>query len=217
MIRVVIADDHHLVREGIRALLEKVDDIVVVGEAESGEGAIDLVRQHKPEVLITDISMPGLNGLEAVSELNALSVGTEVVILTMYSSEVMVRQALKNGARSYLLKDSLSDELIAAVRAAARGATYLSQAVSNTLLEDMGEQNDGNGDAKGIAALTPREREVLQKICAGSTNQAIAREMHISVKTVERHRANLMSKLDVHNLVGLVRMAIKHGLVSLDV
>jgi len=217
VIRVVIADDHHLVREGIRALLEKGEDIDVVGEAESGIAALELVRRLEPDVLVTDISMPGLTGLEALEQLKAMAIRTQVVILTMYSSEVMVRQALKYGARGYLLKDSLSVELLAAVRAAGRGATYLSPAVSDTLLVDLREEGSSLADAGGIASLTPREKEVLQRICSGATNQAIANEMGISVKTVERHRANLMSKLGVNNLVGLVRKAIRHGLVSLDV
>ena len=216
MIRVVIADDHHLVRQGIRALLERVDDIEVIGEADDGAAAIALVESQAPEVLVTDISMIGINGLDAVRTIAARHPGTEVVILTMYSSEVMVRQALKNGARGYLLKDAMADELITAVRAASRGATYLSPAISDALLDGM---NSGETEAAGRGAgetLTPREREILMLVCDGETNQAIANRFGISVKTVERHRANLMNKLGVQNLVGLVRTAIQQGLVRLD-
>ena len=216
MIRVVIADDHHLVRQGIRALLERVEEIEVIGEADDGAAALALVEALAPDVLVTDISMTGMNGLDAVRVIADRHPGTEVVILTMYSSDVMVKQAFKNGARGYLLKDAMSDELITAVRAASRGATYLSPAISDALL---GGITSGETEVAGRGlreTLTPREREILVLICDGETNQAIAHHFGISVKTVERHRANLMGKLGVQNLVGLVRTAIQQGLVRLD-
>ena len=216
MIRVAIADDHHLVREGIRALLEKADDIQVVGEAVDGVEAVELVERLGPDVLVMDIAMSRLNGVEAVERIRDLGAPTQVVILSMYSDEALVHQALQNGAKAYLLKGSVSEELLLAIRAASRGATYLSPAVSETFLADMLTAQASARKLDPIGKLTSREREILQLIGEGHTNSAIAELLGISMKTVERHRTNLMSKLNVRNLVGLVRVAIKHGLIQLD-
>lgn len=216
MIRVVIADDHHLVRAGIRALLEKATDIEVVGEARDGQEAVELTTRLQPNVLLMDIAMPHLNGVEAAGQLRGLNLPTQLVILSMYSDEVLVRQAIQNGVKGYLLKGSITEELLMAVRAASRGATYLSPAVSDVVLTDAwGEHNETEAQTP-LSQLTPRELEVLQMIGTGHTNNAIATAMNISVKTVERHRMNLMAKLDVHNLVELIRFSIKHGLIQLD-
>jgi len=216
MIQVVIADDHTLVREGIRALLEKAGDIEVVGQAMDGEEAIELVARHAPEVLVMDINMPRLNGIHATERLRDSGASTAVVILSMYHDENLVRRALQSGARGYVLKDAVTDELLLAIRAARHGGTYLSPAISATLLADehpaAGDEPAGDTDVR----LTPREQEVLTLIGAGHTNRAIARQLGISVKTVERHRTQLMAKLDVHNLVDLIRTAIKRGLIQLQ-
>lgn len=215
MIRVVIADDHRLVREGIRALLDKSDDISVVGEADDGAAALALVAELAPDVLVTDISMPGLSGLEAAAEVHRLGIATAVVVLTMHAEEALARRALASGARGYVLKDSVTDELLLAIRAARRGGTYLSPVVSAKLL-------NAPGAAAAVDAppepppLTTREREVLRLIGLGHTNRAIAAALSISIKTVERHRTQIMAKLDVHNLVDLVRVAIRRGLIELD-
>jgi DNA-binding NarL/FixJ family response regulator len=213
VIRVIVADDHHLVREGIRALLERADDIEVVGEAADGQEAVELVQRLAPDVLVMDIAMPRLDGAQATERVRALGVATQVVILSMHSDETLVRRTLRSGARGYLLKRSVTEELLLAVRAAARGEIYLSPAISASLLEEfLAVQADSEG-RRPFDLLTPREREVLQLVAEGHTNTAIAQILKVSAKTVEKHRANLMSKLSVHDVAGLIRIAIKHGLV----
>lgn len=216
MIRVIVADDHHLVRQGIRALLEKANDIEVVGEAADGREAIDLVEQLAPDVLVMDIAMPRLDGNQAAGQIRALGVATQVVILSMYSDETLVRRALLNGARGYLLKCSAAEELLLAIRAASRGEIYLSPAISGSIVAEFLAFQPDDDAFNPVERLTPREREVLQLVSEGHTNRAIAQLLKVSVKTVEKHRANLMSKLEVHDLAGLMRMAIKHGLILLD-
>jgi DNA-binding NarL/FixJ family response regulator len=216
VIRVIVADDHHLVREGIRALLERADDIEVVGEAADGREAVELVQRLTPDVLVMDIAMPRLDGAQATERVCALGVATQVVILSMHSDETLVRQTLRSGARGYLLKRSVTEELLLAVRAAARGEIYLSPAISVSLLEEfLAVQADSEG-LRPFDRLTSREREVLQLVAEGHTNTAIAQILKVSAKTVEKHRASLMSKLRVHDMAGLIRIAIKHGLVFLE-
>ncbi len=216
MIRVIVADDHHLVRQAIRALLEKSPDIEVVGEAKDGQEAIDLVERLLPEVLIMDIAMPHLNGIQAMERMHALGISTQVVILSMYSDETLVRQALRHGAGGYLLKRSVMEELLLAVRAASQGEIYLSPAISKSIVTNFLTGHTDSRPAEAFDQLTSREREVLQLIAEGYTNQAIAQVMQVSVKTVEKHRTNLMAKLNVHDLTGLIRIAVKHGLIFLD-
>jgi len=216
VIRVIVADDHHLVRQGIRALLEKADDIEVVGEAADGQEAVELVERLVPDVLVMDMAMPRLSGNQAIGRVRALGVATQVVILSMYSDETLVRQALRNGAKGYLLKRSVREELLLAIRAASRGEIYLSPAISRSIVADLLTLQTDADVSSPFERLTSREREVLQLISEGHTNNAIARVLKVSVKTVEKHRANLMSKLNVHNLAGLIRVAIKHGLIFPD-
>lgn len=211
MINVVIADDHHLVREGIRALLERAEDIKVIGEAQDGQEAVEQVERLRPDVLVLDISMPRLNGIQAAERLRGGT--TQIVFLSMHSDETLVRQALQNGARGYLLKRSVTAELLLAVRAAQRGELYLSPEVASAVLDDFVSTSP---QTTPIDRLSPREREVLQLIAEGRTNNEIAEAMTLSVKTVEKHRASIMSKLDVHDLAGMVRIAIKYGLIFLD-
>lgn len=216
VIRVVIADDHDLVREGIRALLEKAPDIEVVGEAGDGKETVELVARLKPDVLLIDISMPHVNGIQALQRLKLLNLPTRAVVLSMHSDEVLVREAVQYGAKCYLLKGSVSDELLLAIRAAYRGAAYFSPAISNSIVVERPALVTEEKTGASTGQLTPRELEVLRFVSAGRTNNEIAKLMHISVKTVERHRTNLMSKLDAHNLVELMRVAIKQRLIQLD-
>ena len=216
MIRVVIADDHHLVRQGIRALLEKAGDIEVVGEAADGQEALDLVERLLPDVLVLDIAMPHLNGVEAVGRLRDLKVKTRALVLSMYADDALVRQALRNGAKGYLLKRAVSDELLLAVRAVGRGETFLSPEVAGPVVSALVAAPPRSSDLDPLDQLTSRERQVLQLIAEGHSNREIASHLHLSEKTVEKHRSHLMAKLKIHDTAGLVRFAIKHGLVALD-
>lgn len=215
MIRVIIADDHHLVRQGIRALLEETGDIEVIGEAATGQEAVDLTEELNPDVVIMDISMPRLDGTQASERILSLDVPTQIVILSMHADATIAQQLLRQGVKGYLLKNSIGDELLLALRAACRNETYLSPAISDSVLTHLmtPQQEDVTSPAD---LLSPREREVLQLITEGHTNNAIAEILTISVKTVEKHRANVMSKLEVHDLPTLMRKAIKYKLVFLD-
>lgn len=216
MIRVLLADDHHLVRQGLRALLEKAGDIEVVGEAADGQEALDRVRQLLPDVLVLDVAMPHLNGVEAVGRLRGLGVKTRVLILSMYADDTLVRQALRNGAKGYLLKRAVSDELLLAVRAVSRGDTFLSPEVAGPVVSTLVDAPPRLADLGPLDQLTSREREVLQLIAEGHTNREIATHLHLAEKTVEKHRSSLMAKLQAHDTAALVRFAIKHGLITLD-
>jgi DNA-binding NarL/FixJ family response regulator len=216
MIRVVLADDHHLVRQGLRALLERAGDIEVVGEAADGQEALGVVERLLPDVLLLDIAMPHLNGVEVVGRLRGLKVKTRALILSMYTDDTLVRQALRNGANGYLLKRAVADELLLAVRAVARGDTYLSPEVAGPLLTPLVAGPPDGEAATPLDRLTAREREVLQLIAEGHTNHEIAAHLTLSEKTVEKHRGHLMAKLTLHDTAALVRFAIRHGLISLD-
>lgn len=210
MITVLLAEDHNIVREGLRALLEEQPDFVVVGQAEDGHQAVELASALCPHVVVMDIIMPRLNGLEATCRLCALPTPPKVVILSQHNREEYIYQALKAGAGGYLLKDSIADELIAAIRAVTQGEQFLSAQISPQLLEAYIQRRGGVGPE----VLTPREREVLQLIAEGHTNRQIAAILDISVKTVEKHRSNLMDKLDIRDVASLVRFAIAHGIIQ---
>lgn len=214
MIRVAIAEDHHLVREGIRALLERAPDLEIVGEAVDGQDAVEMVQRLSPDVLVMDIAMPRLNGIQAVEQLQRAGSRTRIVIVSMHSDEILVREALQSGVNGYLPKGSVSSELLFAIRAASRGAVYLSPAISGAVTADP----DAAGAKRSGRAgkLTTRERELLLLIGEGRTNSQAAAALGISVKTVERHRTSLMGKLGAHNLVDLIRVALKHGLIRLE-
>ncbi len=213
MIRVAVADDHHLVREGIRAVFAQAPDIEVVGEATNGREALTLARAHEPDVMVMDLTMPEMSGIEATEQIRTLGLPTQVVILSMHADPALIREALHVGALGYVLKGSVADELLLAVRAAKRGASYLTPAASATML---GDDTAGGADPGDGPHLTAREREVLELIGEGLTNRAIGSRLGISIKTVERHRTNLMAKLDVHSIVELIRVGIKLGIIQLD-
>jgi DNA-binding NarL/FixJ family response regulator len=216
MIRVLIAEDHLMVRAGLRALLEKTGDIHVVGEASNGQEAVDMAQEHKPDVLIMDIMMPRMNGIQAAENIRNLKLPTNILILSMYADAGFVHQALQCGVKGYVLKSSVSDELLWAVRAVANGQTYLSSPISEIVVESALNPHIGGQDTDPISNLSPREKEILQLIAEEHTSNEIAGLLFISEKTVEKHRARLMEKLSVRNLAGLVRMAVKYRLVDGD-
>lgn len=216
MLRVIIADDHHLVRQGIRALLDKSDDIQVVGEAANGLEAIALTEELAPDLVVMDISMPQLDGIQATEQIQNLNLPTRVIVLSMHSKPAIVQQVLRKGAKGYLLKSAISEELILAIHAAARNETYLTPSISGPLLDSLFLLQQETGDTEIGDRLTPRERQVLQLIAEGHTNNEIAAALMVSVKTVGKHRTNLMSKLGVHDIPGLMRVAIKHNLIFMD-
>jgi DNA-binding NarL/FixJ family response regulator len=213
MIRIVIADDHNLVRQGICALLENEDDIRVIGEARDGMEALSLVESLRPDVLILDINMPRLDGIETLRKLMEFGLGTSVIILSMYSDESLIKKSLRNGARAYLLKRSVTDDLLSAVRAASRREIFISPDIAKTVDIDW---ITAQPDDDPLARLTSRERQIFKLVAEGNTNNAVATELGISVKTVEKHRASLMEKLGVNDVTGLVREAILHGLIFLE-
>lgn len=214
MIRVVLADDHNLVRAGLRALLEELPDVEVVAESADGREALAAVVALRPDLVLLDIAMPGLNGLESAARMIKDAPGTRVVILSMHSNESYVAQALKVGVSGYVLKDAFSDELPLIIRSVSRGETYLSPGISKQVVEALRSRLSG-GDVDA-PLLTPRQREILQLLAEGKSAKEIAHLLDLSAKTVEAHRSQIMDRLDIHDLAGLVKYAIRSGLISPD-
>jgi DNA-binding NarL/FixJ family response regulator len=213
-IRIVLADDHALIRAGLRALLHSLDGVQVVAEASGGHEALESVQSHHPDVILMDIAMPGLNGLEAVARMAKESPSVRIIILSMYANEEYVRQALMAGAVGYVLKGAEPAELELAIKAVMRGETYLTPAVSKQVVQDYLMQAEAKPSP--LQELTPRQREVLQLIAEGHSTKSIAQKLDLSVKTVETHRAELMNRLGIHDVAGLVRYAIRIGLITAD-
>jgi DNA-binding NarL/FixJ family response regulator len=214
--RVLLADDHNLVRAGIRALLETLSDVEIVAEAADGQAALQALVKHKPDLALIDISMPGLNGLELAARASREVPETRLVILSVHGDASHVAQALRAGARGYLLKDAAADELPVLVRAVMRGETYLSPGISRHVVDGfLGRSAVPTPESADPAALlTPRQREILQLVAEGRSTKEVAQLLDLSVKTVEAHRAQIMERLDIHDLAGLVRYAVRAGLVS---
>jgi DNA-binding NarL/FixJ family response regulator len=211
----ILADDHALVRAGIRTLLEKLEGIKIVAEAGDGRATLALVDQYVPDVVIMDISMPGLNGLETTTRIVREQPRTKVLILSMHTSEEYVLLALRAGATGYLLKDAATVELGVALLAVRRGETYLSPTISKEVLARHRRQSlDPKADA--TKALTPRMREIVQLIAEGRSTKEIAFLLNLSVKTIETHRMHLMARLDLHDVAGVVRYALRTGLISAE-
>jgi DNA-binding NarL/FixJ family response regulator len=214
-LRVVLADDHALVRAGIRALLEKLPGIEVVGEADNGRQALELIKKTSPNLILLDISMAELGGLEALPRIVRDFPGVKVLILSGHANEEYVLRALRCGATGYMLKEAAAEELGLAIKAVAQDKTYLSPSVSRTVVESYLQR--AAGEEGPIEQLTARQREVLQLIAEGKNTKEIASTLEISVKTVEAHRLQLMARLGIHDVPGLVRYAIRSGLVSSDI
>jgi len=208
-IRILLADDHALVRQGFRMILAAEPDMLIVGEAANGRDAVELAERLQPDLVVMDVAMPELNGIEATRRLGESSPRTRVLALSMHKDSVYVREILRAGARGYLLKDAFDSDLVAAVRAVARGEGYLSPAVSDAVLTDYRKHVTDPLDL-----LTSREREILQMLAEGKTNKEIATALDLSVYTVDAHRGRVMEKLNVHSIGELVRFAVRNGLID---
>jgi two-component system response regulator NreC len=213
-IRILIADDHTIIRSGLRLLLEQQSDFTVVAEANDGREAVELVARHKPAVAILDIGMPQLNGIEATRQILAAEPTTQVVILSMHADEGYVLRALKAGARAYILKNATESDLIRAVRTVADGKSFFSPVISKMLLEDYIRQIRDKQVEDSYDLLTPREREILQMLAEGKTNKEVANILHLSVHTVDAHRGNILQKLNLHGVPEMILYAVRKGIIQ---
>lgn len=214
-VRVILADDHRIMRQGLRALLESEHDIEVVDEADNGRRTVQLAREMRPDVIVMDLTMPDLNGIEATRQIVADDPGIKVLALSMHSDKRFVAGVLGAGASGYLLKDCALEELVRAIRVVVAGQVYLSPGIAGVMVE--GYVREATADELPMfSALTPREREVLQLIAEGKTTKEIASVLTVSVKTVETHRQQIMNKLDIHSVAELTKYAIREGLTSLE-
>ena len=208
-IRILLADDHAVVRQGFKMILSEQPDMEIVGEAGNGREAVELAESLKPDIVVMDVAMPELNGIEATRRLATSVPHARVVALSMHKDSVYVRETLRAGARGYLLKDSVAGDLVSAIRAVASGEGYISPAVSNAVLDDYRRHV-----TNPIDLLTSREREVLQMLAEGKTNKEIATVLNLSVYTVDAHRGRIMEKLNLHSITELVRFAVRNGLID---
>jgi DNA-binding NarL/FixJ family response regulator len=215
VVRVLLADDHGLVLAAMRLLVERIPGVKVVAEAHDGREAVAAALEHRPDLVIMDISMRELNGIEATAQIKAALPATRVLMLSSHEGEEFVQRALKAGAAGYLLKDSMPQELEAAVQAIMRGNSFLSPGVSKHLVSSISRQGAERGESP-LASLTARQREVLQLIAEGKSTKEIAHALKLGVKTIETHRAGLMERLGIHDVAGLTIFAVRHGLVSVE-
>jgi two-component system response regulator NreC len=208
-IRILLADDHTILRQGLKLILSSQPDLEVVGEAANGHEVVQLAQELRPDIVLLDVAMPELNGIDATRRMMETNPRLRILVLSMHKEAVYVREILRAGARGYLLKDVIDSELLNAVRSVARGDGYVSPAVSSALLSDYRQDIHDP-----INLLTKREREVLQLIAEGRTNKEVATKLNLSVYTVDSHRGKIMEKLNLHSTGELVRFAIKHGLTD---
>lgn len=215
-LRLVIIDDHIILRQGLRALLEIEPDLDIVGEAGTATDAVELVRRTRPSMVMSDIALPDRSGLGLISELRVCCPGVRILLLTAYSSGDYIRVALSSHADGYVLKESSRAELLYAIRAVAKGETYICTTITNRLISGFLRGGEATRAGASTVSITNREREVLTRIAIGLPNKAIARELSLAVKTVEKHRSNLMRKLALHNAAEVTRYAVRTGLISAD-
>lgn len=215
-IRVLVADDHAIIREGLRVMLGNQADMQVVGVAANGREAIQLVDEYEPDITVMDISMPELNGVEAIQQMMPRHPHMQVVVLSIHETKPYVFRALKAGARGYLLKETAGLEVVDAVRAVHRGERYLSQSISELLTTESFQKLESLVDVSPLEALSPREREILQLVAEGKTSQEISERLFISPKSVDTYRSRLMHKIGVEDMAGVVKFAIQHGVISLE-
>jgi two-component system, NarL family, response regulator NreC len=213
--KILLADDHNVLRKGLRRILEEQSDLEVVGEASDGRQAVSLASSLKPDIVVMDIAMPLMNGLEATKQILQRSSTINVLILSMYSDENYVVQVLRAGARGYLLKDTAEEDLINAVRTVAKGQPFFSPKIAKLLLGDSMQRIRDEGVSDSYDLLTPREREVLQLIAEGKSNKEAATALFVSPTTIETHRARIMDKLDLHSTADIVLYAVRKGIVQL--
>ena len=212
-IRVLLADDHKLIRAGLVLVVQQQPDLSVIGEADDGRQAVQLVESLRPDVVVMDIGMPNLNGIEAARQITASRPDTAVVILSMHADEGYVLRALKAGARAYLLKDSATTDLVQAIRAVVEGKSFFSPAVSKVLLQDYMRKLQRSGAEDSYDLLSPREREVLQLVAEGQSNKEVANLLNLSTYTVETHRAKIMQKLNLKGVPELILYAVRKGII----
>lgn len=213
-IRVLLADDHKIMRDGLRTLLEKDQEIIVVGEAEDGREAVQLAGKLSPDVIIMDVAMPDLNGIEATRRITAENPGIKLVGLSMHSDRRFISEMLKAGASGYLLKDCAFEELVTAIKSVVKDRVYLSPCIAEVIIENY-IRSTPKTDMSVFSLLSDREREVLQLMAEGKTTKEIASHLNVSIKTVETHRTNIMTKLDIHTVAELTKYAIREGLTTL--
>jgi DNA-binding NarL/FixJ family response regulator len=211
---VLLIEDHALVRAGVRALLDDSNEVTVVGEAGDGHQALDLCREHKPNIAITDIEMRGLNGIETARQIHETYQATKIIMLSMYGDSNYVFEAVRAGASGFVLKESAFSELMEAIRAVISGRRYFSPALSDVMIDDYAKRAKGELPASDLDKLSNREREVLQLIAEGKSSKQVASVLFLSARTVETHRFNLMRKLGIDSIAGLTKFAIAHGLTS---
>lgn len=214
--RVLLVEDHIVVRQGIKALLSDEPDLEVVGEADNGREALQAVMELQPDLVLMDISMPGLNGIEATRQIRQRHPEVKVIVLSMHANEEYVFQVLRAGASGYVLKQSDSSEVLTAIRAALAGGSFLSPPISRAVVDDYVRRAEARGEGRDLDLLTSREREVLQLLAEGMSNRKIAEQLNISVKTVETHRSNMMNKLDVDSKTELIKYALRKGWATLE-
>jgi DNA-binding NarL/FixJ family response regulator len=212
--KILLADDHEIIRNGLRSLIEKEHGLEVIGEAENGRMAIHLARELKPDVVVMDIGMPDLNGIEATRQITAEVPGVKVLALSMHTDRRFVTGMLKAGASGYMLKDGAFEELIHAIRLVASNRIYISPGISSVLVDDL--RHPSQDKVPSLPALTAKEREVLQLVAEGKGTKEIASQLHVSAKTVETHRQHIMEKLDIHSIAELTKYAVREGLTSLE-
>jgi DNA-binding NarL/FixJ family response regulator len=214
MIRIILSDDHAVMRRGLRLVLQEQQDFEVVGEASDGREAVALAETHKPDIAVLDITMPNLNGIEAARQISAKQLGTSIVILSMHADESFVLRALKAGARGYVLKESGEADLINAIRLVSAGKSFFSPTVSRMLVEDYVRQLQDKDIEDSYELLTVREREILQLVAEGKSNKDIANMLNLSLYTVETHRSNILEKLNLHSVPELILYAVRKGVIG---
>jgi len=213
VVKIVLADDHNIVRDGIKALLENEPGIKVVGESEDGKGAFELVMQLKPDILISDINMPNMGGIELTEKIVATGVPTHILILSMYNDEAYILRSVEAGVMGYLPKDAEYGEILKAIKSLANGEMYYSADITRIITNSLVRSNHIKRELSKLGELTKREKEVLKNIVEGNSNKIIARELYISTRTVDTHRTNIMKKLHAKNTADLVRKAIQNNLI----